>query len=380
MGSRRFDSRKRRDRYGGYDTSGWESGGDERRDRSREEYRERRPSDKRGGSADSYDRRGYGEAGARQVRCYECKELGHYKSQCPRLQGRPGNGGQGGMVFLSKELEDSLSVVGRMAKQLLEKQKEVKDAKREAEEKRKKEEEEKAAKEAAARVELEKKKVKEEKIQKRKWEIKTSLAEQREMYETKLEKIVRSGIKRVSIGKKETAVAAQTSSSSEDEDEEVVVTPLVDKRKRRDSTGDVENNPPTETPSKLGKKEDTSTPTSSKRKGRGRPTKTEAQPNRMARGEDPWEGVPMGEKFSTESAYKKAVRKTLGSFYPKTLQLMCKGAAIPFYGVNDAVDILAELRVTFCFRGKAAPGSTSSKEDEIQIRGDKKEDSGEPDE
>ncbi|GBG74377.1 hypothetical protein CBR_g18788 [Chara braunii] len=216
-----------------------------------------------------------------------------------------------------------------MAKQLLEKQKEVEDARREAEEKMKKGAEEKAAREEAARVELEKKKAKEEKIQKRSWELKKLLAEQREMYETKLEKIVRRGIKGVNIGKKETAAAAQVQSSSEDEDEEAVLTPLVDKRKRRDSTENVENSPPAETPSKLGKKEDTSTPTSSKRKGRGRPTKAEAQANRMARGDDPWEGVPTGDKFVTESAFRKAVQKTLGSLYPETLQLMCKGAMNP---------------------------------------------------
>ncbi|GBG65141.1 hypothetical protein CBR_g49503 [Chara braunii] len=324
MGSRRYDSRGW-DRYGSRDMSGWESGGDERRDRGREESRERRPSDRRGGSADNFDRRGYDEGGVRQVRCYESNEMGHYKSQCPRLQGRFRSGGQGGTVALSKELKDSLSAVGMMAKHLLDKQKEAEEAKREAEEKRKREEEEKAAKEEATRVEMAKKKAKEEKEQKRKWELKKLLAEQREEYEAKLEKIVRRGIRGVTIRKKETAVAAQTPSCSEDEEDEVEGTPMPDKRKRRDSTGEVENSPPVVTPLKLGKKEELSTP-STKKKGRGRPTKAEAQAGRMARGEDPGEGVPMGEKFPSESAYRKAVRKALGSFYPETLQLMCKGA------------------------------------------------------
>ncbi|GBG86903.1 hypothetical protein CBR_g44359 [Chara braunii] len=265
MGSRRYDSRERRERLHDYDS------GDERRERGRDYRREWRADERRGGSADSYERKGFGEGGGRQVRCYECNELGYYKSQCPRLQVRTSGGLLGGTVALSKELEESLSVVGRMAKQLIDQQKVVEDAKGEAEEKLKKEAEEKAAKEEAARVEMAKKKAKEDKEQRRKWEIKKLLAEQREEYETKLEKIIRRGIKGVTIDKKKKSEdpQQQPSSSSESDEDEDEQTPLKDKKKRRDSTGDVANSPPVETPSKQGKHEELGTPSSMKKKGRG---------------------------------------------------------------------------------------------------------------
>ncbi|GBG81942.1 hypothetical protein CBR_g34125 [Chara braunii] len=162
-------------------------------------------------------------------------------------------------------------------------------------------------------------------------------------------------MKGVTIGAKQKEKAIETPPSSDDDAEEdeaeEEATPLKGKRKRRDSTGAVENSPPVETSKKQGRKESVETPASQKRKGRGRPTKAEAQATRMAKGEDPWEGVPMGEKFATETAYRKAVRKAIGAFYSETLKAMCKGVGLPFYGVNDVIDTLSELRVRYCFRG-----------------------------
>ncbi|GBG70970.1 hypothetical protein CBR_g8270 [Chara braunii] len=365
MGSKRSESWGRYDRYRENDGRGWDTE-DERRERGREP--ERRHDERRGFSAD-----GRGE-GPRPVKCYECGELGHYKSQCPRLQGRFGGGG--GILNLSREIEESLSAVGKMAKQVLDKQREVEAGKQEAEAKLKKEEEEKAKREEEARVALEKKQAKEEKEKKKNWELRKLLAKQAEEYELKMEKLVglSKKLKGVTIGTKERGKMKKVSSSSEDADDdeaEEEATPLKDKRKRRDPTGGAVNSPPVETPKKHGKQEGVDTPTSQRRKGRGRPSKADAQAARMEKGEDPWEGVPMGEKFATEAAYRKVVRRAIGSFYPETLKLMCKGAGLPFYGVNDAIDTLTELRVTNCYRGKKAPSQSSSRttEDE-QIRGE----------
>ncbi|GBG84122.1 hypothetical protein CBR_g37997 [Chara braunii] len=250
----------------------------------------------------------------------------------------------------------------------------MEDAKREAEARKAKEETEKAAKEEEAKHALQKKLEKEEKERKRQWEIRKLLAEQAAEYDSKLDKLVTLSKKMrgVSIGDKKKGKATTPPSSDESEEEaEEVITPLNDKRKRRDSTGAVENSPPVETPKKLGRKEGTETPGSQKKKGRGRPTKAESQVARLAKGEDPWEGVPTGEKYATEAAYRKAVRKTIGSFYLDTLKTMCKGVGLPFYGVNDAIDTLSELRVTYCYRGKKLSGSTSKKStEEEQIGGE----------
>ncbi|GBG88694.1 hypothetical protein CBR_g48223 [Chara braunii] len=377
MGSRRSESWGRHERMRGYESGGWESR-DGRHERRRE--RERRYDDRRGSSAEDFGRR---SEGVRQVKCYECGEFGHYKSHCPRSQGRYGGGG--GALTVSRELEESLSYVGRMAKQLLEQQKEAEEAKREAEKKLKKEEEEKAAKEEEVRIAMAKKQAKEDKEKRRRWELKKLLAEQREEHKEKFEKIVGLSrkLKGVSIEtKKKDKVKEMPSSSSEQDDEDVEeATPLKDKRKRRDSTGAVENSPPVETPKKLGKKKEVETPVSQKRKGRGRPTKADSQAAQLARGVDPWEGVPIGEKYATEVGYRKAVRKTIASSYPETLKEMCKGASLPFYGVNDAVDTLLELRVTYCFGDKKSQGSTSSKQgEEDQIKGEIQDPQEDPDE
>ncbi|GBG78624.1 hypothetical protein CBR_g27850 [Chara braunii] len=272
-----------------------------------------------------------------------------------------------------------------MARQLLEQQKEAEEAKREAELKMKKDEEEKAAKEEATKLAMDKKLAKEAKEKRRRWETKKLLAEQAEEFEMKLEKIIgiNRKLKGLTIGAKKKGKASATPSGGSeegdvDEEEEEEATPLKDERKRRDSTGAVENSPPVETPKKQGKKEREETPASQKRKTRGRPTKAESQAAHVAKGEDPWEGVLMGEKYAIEAAYRKAVRKTISSFYPETLQAMCKGAGLPFYDVNDAVDTLSKLRVAYCYRGKKPSSSTSSKPgEEDQIRGEVQEPQGE---
>ncbi|GBG69490.1 hypothetical protein CBR_g4183 [Chara braunii] len=273
-----------------------------------------------------------------------------------------------------------------MAKQLLDKQREAEEANQAAEAKARKEEEEKAAKEEETRIALEKKLAKEDKEKKRQWELKKILAKQAEEYELKLAKLVglSEKMKGITIGKKKKGKVIETPPSSDEEAEEdeteEEATPLKDKRKRQDSTGAVQNSPPVETPKKQGRKEGVEIPASQKRKGRGRPTKADAQTTRIAKGEDPWEGVPMGEKFATKAAYRKAVRKTIGSFYPETLKAMCKGAGLPFYGVNDAIDTLSELRVTYCYRGKKSESSRSSRPvDEEQIREEAQDPQGEPD-
>ncbi|GBG71369.1 hypothetical protein CBR_g8788 [Chara braunii] len=356
MGSRRDEPRGRYERYRGYDSGGWDSG-DDRRDRGRE--RERRADYRRGSSAEEY--------GRRSVKCYECREIGHYRSQCPRLQGRSGiGGGSGGTVMFSQELENSLSSVGRMARQLLDQQAAAEEAEREAEAKKKKEEEEKAAKEEEAKTALARKLEKEVEEKRRQWEIKKLLVQQREEYEEKLEKPVglNRKMKGITIGaRKKKCNEMPPSTSDEDEVAEEVeeVMPLKDKRKCRDSTGVVESSPPVETPTKMGKLVEAGTPASQKRKGRGTPTKADSQVARLAKGENPWEGVPLADKYATESAYRKVVRRTIASFYPETLKAMCKGAELPFHGVNDAVDILFELRVTYCYRGKKPSGSSSDK-------------------
>ncbi|GBG88748.1 hypothetical protein CBR_g48276 [Chara braunii] len=234
---------------------------------------------------------------------------------------------------------------------------------------------EKAAKGEEARFLMQKKLAKEEKEKKRDWEIRKLLVEQAAEYDKKLEKLVglTKKMKGVSIkGKKKAKAGATPSSTSEEseEEEEDLTTPLKDKRKRRDSTGAAESSPPVETPKKLGKKEGVETPASQRKKGRGRPSKLEAQMAILAKGEDPWEGVPTGEKYATEAAFRKAVRKTIASFYPETLKVMCKGAGLPFYGVNDAIDTLSELRITYCYRNKKSAGSTSAKSAEEEQIGD----------
>ncbi|GBG66508.1 hypothetical protein CBR_g63091 [Chara braunii] len=369
MSYRREEPWGRRDKYRGYESGGRDSGSEGRRDRRRDERRDRRYEERRGGSSDDYGRRSYIDGGnTRQVKCYECGEPGHYKSQCPRLHRQGGE-----IVTMSRELEDSLASVGRMARQLLDQQRETEEARREAEEKKKREEDERIAKEEAVRIEMEKKQAKEEKEQKRQWATKKILAEQREEYEEKLAKIVRSGLKGVTIGgkkKKKEAVQAPSLGSEEDNEGEEEATPLKDKRKRRESTGAAVNSPPVEGTPKQEKLENVGTPGSARaKKGRGRPSRADTQAARMEKGQDPWEGVPMGDKYATEAAFRKAVRKTLGSFYPDTLKIMCMGAGLPFYGVNDAVDVLTELRVTYCYRRKVA-GSTSGKgTNDEQMRG-----------
>ncbi|GBG64009.1 hypothetical protein CBR_g40254 [Chara braunii] len=271
-------------------------------------------------------------------------------------------------------MEDSLASVGRMGKQLLDRHRKTEDAQREAGEKKKCEEDKKAAKEEAARIEMEKKRAKRDKEQRRQWELKKILAEQREEYEEKLAQIVGSGMKGATIGgkkKKKEKAPAPSSGSEEDNEGEEEATPLKDKRKRRESTGAAANNSPVENTPKQEKPEDAATPGSARaRKGRGRPSRADTQAARMEKGQDPWEGVPMGDKFATEAAFRKAVRKTLRSFYPDTLKMMCKGAGLPFYGVNDAVDVLAELWVTYCYKRKNA-GSVSGKgTDDEQMRGE----------
>ncbi|GBG62298.1 hypothetical protein CBR_g29908 [Chara braunii] len=299
MRSRRSESWGRHERRMGYESGGWDSG-DDRRDRGRE--RGRRYDDRRGSSTEDYGRR---NDGGRQVKCYECGEYGRYKSQCPRLQGRL----TGGTISLSRDLEESLSSVGRMTRQLLEQQREAEEVKREAEKMNKKEAEEREAREEEARVTLQKKLAKEEKEKKRSWELKKLLVEQREEYEAKLDKVVGLSrkMKGVSIGskKKEKANVTPVMSSKDEEETEEEAMPLKDKRKRKNSTGEVENSPPVETPKKMGKNVEVETLTGQKRKGRGRPTKAEAQATRVMKGEDPWEGVPVGEKFATEAAYRR---------------------------------------------------------------------------
>ncbi|GBG66845.1 hypothetical protein CBR_g70722 [Chara braunii] len=261
-----------------------------------------------------------------------------------------------------------------MAKQLLDQQRETEEAKREAEDKKKHEEDERAAKEEAARIEMERKRAKEENEQKRQWAIKKILAQQREEYEERLAQIMGSGLKGATIEskkKKKKVAPALSSGSGEDNEGEEETTPLKDKMKRRESTGATANSPPMENTPKQEKLDNARTPGSARaRKGRGRPSRADTQAVRMEKGQDPWEGVPMGDKYATEAAFRKAFRKTLESFYPDTLKAMCKGVGLSFYGLNDAVDVLAELRVTYCYRKKDA-GSTSSKgtEDE-QMRGE----------
>ncbi|GBG70959.1 hypothetical protein CBR_g8259 [Chara braunii] len=273
-----------------------------------------------------------------------------------------------------------------MVRQRLDQQKAVEEAKREAEEKRKKVEEEKAAKEEEAKAAMARKLEKEEEEKRRQWEIKKLLVQQREEYEVKLAKLVdlNRNMKEITIGaRKKKSSETSSSTSEEDEEEAEEVTPLKDKRKRHDSTSVVESSPPVETPKKLGKLEEAGTPANQKRRGRGRPTKVDAQAARLAKGEDPWEGVPMGDKYATESVYRKAVRKAIASFYPETLNLkaICKGVGLSFHGINDAVDTLSELRVTYCYRGKKSSGSTSSKPgEEEQIRGEIQEPQEEQDE
>ncbi|GBG64783.1 hypothetical protein CBR_g46739 [Chara braunii] len=375
MGSRRSESWGRYDKGRGYDSEGWESG-DGQSERGRD--RERRYDGRRGNSAEEYGRRG---DNLRHVKYYEWGEVGHYKSQCPRLQVRQGS--SGGTVTLSRDLEDSLNAMGRMAMQLLEQQKQAEDAKREAEARKAREEAAKAAKEEEAKAAMAKKLEKETKEKRHQWEIRKLLAEQAAEYEAKLEKMVglTKKMKGVPIGKKKAKVGATPPSSSDESDEEVEdsATPLKDKRKRRDSTGAAENSPPVETPKKLGKMKGAETPASQKKKGRGRPTKAKSQVAWLAKGEDPWEGVPTGEKYATEAAFRKAVRKTIGAFYPETLKEMCRGAGLPFYGVNDAIDTLSELRVTYCYRHKKSARSTSTKStDEEQIGGALADPEGEP--
>ncbi|GBG87887.1 hypothetical protein CBR_g46187 [Chara braunii] len=253
MGSRRSESWGRHDRYREHDGRGWDNGED-RRERRRE-Y-ERRHDEGRGFSADGRSE------GPRPVKCYECGEVGHYKSLCPRLHGRDGK--SGGTLSLSRELEESLSSVGKMAKELLDQQREAKAVRREAEARLKKEEEEKAQKEEEARVAL----AKEEKERKRNWELRKILAEQAEEYRLKVEKLVGLSrkLKGVSIGAKTKGkAAAKTPSSSEDtedDENEEEATPLKDKRKRRESTRVAVNSPSVETPKKQGKQEGVDTPTS----------------------------------------------------------------------------------------------------------------------
>ncbi|GBG71607.1 hypothetical protein CBR_g9023 [Chara braunii] len=363
----------RYDKGRGYDSGGWDSG-DDRRERGID--RGQRYDGRRG-----YSAKDYGRKSDRQVKCYECGEIGHYKSRCPKPQAHQGS--SGGTVSLSRDLENSLSAMGRMAKQLLEQQKQADDAKREAEVRKAQEEAEKAATEEEARVAMAKKLQKKDKEKRRQWEIRKLLAQQTAEFEAKLEKMMglTKKMKVVSIGKKKEEVGATPplSSAESEEEEEELATPLKDKQKWRDSTGAVENSPPVKTPKKHGKMEDVGTPVSQKKKGRGRPAKAESQVARLVTGEDPWEGVPTREKYATEAAFRKAVRKTIGSFYPETLKVMCRGAGLPFYGVNDAIDALAKLRVTYCYRPKKSARSTSTKStDEEQIGGVLADPEGEP--
>ncbi|GBG92709.1 hypothetical protein CBR_g56848, partial [Chara braunii] len=228
------------------------------------------------------------------------------------------------------------------------------------EEKKKKEDDEKATKEEEARVELARKKTKEDEDAERKWELKMLLAEQREEYEKKrekekieyekkLEKMERL-VRKMDMNpegkrKGKQRVVEVVSSGGEEAEASDLETPLRDKRKRRDSTRAVENSPPVDTPLKVGRCEgpgdEQVTPAStSRRKGRGRPTKAEVEAKRILNGDDPWEGVPAGDKYKTEESYQKAISKALSTFYPETLKAMCRGADILFRNTKEAIDDL----------------------------------------
>ncbi|GBG86391.1 hypothetical protein CBR_g41387 [Chara braunii] len=254
----------------------------------------------------------------------------------------------------------------------------IENEKRLKEEKKKREDEQKAAKKEEARVEVARKKEKEDEDAKRKWELKMLLAEQREEcekkrqqekieYEKKLEKMERL-VRKIDLnpeGKRKGKQQVVEMRSSDDEEAEASdpETPLRDKRKRRDSTGAMENSPPVDTPLKVGRcegpEDEQVTPAStSRRKGRGRSTKAEVQAKRILNGNDPWEGVPACSKYKAEESYRKVVSKALSTFYPETLKAMCRGAGVLYLSTKDAIDDLTETRVMYWVRGRRILGTS----------------------